>query len=132
MKIGKFEMTIKSVLISLVVLVLVLVLVIMPLFGFTMFGRESSVDKVEDNGESETSGKLMETEITQGDIPIFANDGDQLTTSEYQSLTLNRPDEIDVRVISDIHQLAPELRADNDVWLRSSVQSRSSFTKLCH
>ena len=98
----KFEMTIQSVMISLVVFVLfvfAILVIILPILGFTMFGREKS-------GDSISSGLPIETKMTQGDLPIFVN----------QNYVLNRPDEVDVRIISDIHQLAPELRADNDVF----------------
>lgn len=100
----KFEMKIKSVMISMVIIVLLvfaILLIILPILGFTMFGRESAV-----KGYAATGERSSASVVIQGDQPIFVN----------QSYVLNRPDEIDVRIISDIHQLAPELRADNDVF----------------
>jgi 3',5'-cyclic AMP phosphodiesterase CpdA len=102
----KYEMKIKSVMISLVMLVIVvlaMLLIILPTLGFTMFGREKST--LDGDAAGERSGASVQT---QGDQPIFVNEG--------QNHVLNSPDELDVRIISDIHQLAPELRADNDVF----------------
>ncbi len=97
---GKFEVKIKSVMISLVVLSLI----ILPILGFTMFGREK---RALDGDAATGEGSSASVQI-QGDQPIFVN--------EDQNQVLNSPDELDVRIISDIHQLAPELRADNDVF----------------
>ncbi len=112
----KFEIKIKSVMISLIVLMLVvfaMLLIILPMLGFTMFDREK---RALDGDAATGEGSSASVEI-QGDQPIFVNEGDKRqSTSQNQSYVLNGVDEIDVRIISDIHQLAPELRADNDVF----------------
>lgn len=104
----KFDMNFKSVMISLIVLTLVvfaMLLIILPMLGFTMFDREKSAFNDDAAGERSSASVQI-----QGDQPIYVNE------DQNQNHVLNSPDELDVRIISDIHQLAPELRADNDVF----------------
>ncbi len=80
-----------------------LVLIMLPILGFAIFGQKDNskadaVDSVETfNSMVATTTTTTSIENEQGSVPIFTG-------------------EVDARVISDVHQLAPELRADNNVF----------------